>query len=226
MWPIWPSWRLARHPGDKSDGWAETRVSLDMILPVVRALRRKQFPWYGGQAAGESRLWLAGRLARDMPGTGEARTTYLMNGCRTVATRRAHDDGGGLRESQFREGLCRETHGFRFDTGGRVASPSVGRRVTRHVSRSEIRGPTRNIHRAGHVTRSKFMRFAHIDDDCLAGTVHHLPIVFHPDRCDDVLRGLNFLQDDRWEGLGEGAGWVGWDTGKAIRENTISRCIG
>lgn len=81
MWPIWPSWRLARHPGDKSDGWAETRVSLDMILPGCEPSGGNNFHGMGGQAAGESRLWLAGRLARDMPGTGEARTTYLMNGC-------------------------------------------------------------------------------------------------------------------------------------------------
>ena len=80
MWPIWPSWRLARHPGDKSDGWAETRVSLDLILPGASP-QAETISMVWGQAAGESRLWLAGRPASDMPGTGEARTTYLMNGC-------------------------------------------------------------------------------------------------------------------------------------------------
>ena len=88
--------------------------------------------------------------------------------------------------------------------------------------------PTRNIHRAGHVTRSKFMQFAHIDDDCLAGTVHHLPIVFHPDRCDVLLRDPNFLQDGRWRFGRRCRMKLGTqDTGKGdVRENTISRCIG
>lgn len=64
MWPIWPSWRLARHPGDKSDEWVETRVSLDLILPGCEPSggnnfhgmgdKRQASPgcgWRGGQRA-------------------------------------------------------------------------------------------------------------------------------------------------------------------------------
>lgn len=69
----------------------------------------------------------------------------------------------------------------------------------------ELEYASGNVHGAGHVTSGVFVRLAHIDDEGLAGTVHNLPIVFHPDRFDVLLRSVNFLHDGRRKGFREGS---------------------